>query len=72
MKIIKAKRKLVVPIDPQASLEPYIRTKLVAGGEFVIVSDETISQLDDSMFEVHQSGKKRGRKPKEKNQDVGS
>jgi hypothetical protein len=64
MKIIKAKRLLEVPVDPQASLGTYIRTKLVQGGEFVIVSDKTLEQLRPDTFEVYQTGKKRGRKPK--------
>lgn len=66
MKIIKAKRLLEVPTDPQASLGTYIRTKLVQGGEFVIVSDKTLTQLDQSTFELYEQEKKekRGRKPK--------
>lgn len=72
MKIIKAKRLLEVPVDPQASLGTYIRTKLVQGGEFVIVSDGTLNKLDDSTYDLYKTGAKRGPKPKQKlSQNVG-
>lgn len=72
MKIIKAKRLLEVPMDPQASLGTYVSTKLVQGGEFVIVSNKTLEQLNKEAYELYKEGKKRGRKPKVETQDVGS